>query len=110
MGSWGADDPARSRRPTGHCAPERIFAMVARARGGGAADAGGSRDRLRPLQPPGQGLPHGYHQRVQMKPHVILHMASRIDGRIVPQHWLKDLAAAVSEIYERGDQNSEAMH
>jgi hypothetical protein len=39
-----------------------------------------------------------------MKPHVILHMALRIDGRIVPQRWPKDLAGALSKIYERVDQ------
>jgi riboflavin biosynthesis pyrimidine reductase len=36
-----------------------------------------------------------------MKPRVILHMASGIDGRIVPKHWPKDIAASVSAIYDR---------
>ena len=39
-------------------APERVLAVVAGARGGDPADARGARDRLRPLQPAGQGLPH----------------------------------------------------
>jgi riboflavin biosynthesis pyrimidine reductase len=40
-----------------------------------------------------------------MKPHVILHMASSIDGRIVPKRWPKELAAALSDIYERVHQD-----
>ncbi len=43
--------------------PERIFVVVARTRGGGPAGARGTRDRLRPLQPSGQGLSHRRHQR-----------------------------------------------
>ena len=58
-----ADDPPRPRRPAGHRAPERILAVVAGARSGGAADARGARHRLRPLQPAGQGLPHGQDRR-----------------------------------------------
>ena len=34
-----------------------------RTRSGGAADARGARDRLRPLQPPGEGVPHGEDRR-----------------------------------------------
>lgn len=40
-----------------------------------------------------------------MKPHVILHMASSIDGRIVPKHWPKGVAASLSDIYERVHQD-----
>lgn len=36
-----------------------------------------------------------------MKPHVILHMGSSINGRIVPTHWPKDLTKDFSAIYER---------
>ena len=52
-----ADDPPRPRRPAGHRAPERVLALVAGAGGRDPADAGGARDRLRPLQPARQGLP-----------------------------------------------------
>ena len=52
------DDPPRARGPAGHGGAERVLAVVARARGGGAADARGARHRLRSLQPAGQGLPH----------------------------------------------------
>ena len=38
-----ADDPPGTRRPAGHRPPERILAVVADARGGGAADARGAR-------------------------------------------------------------------
>ncbi len=58
-----ADDPSRARGPAGHGGPERVFPVVAGARGGGAADARGARDRLRALQPSGQGLPHRCDQR-----------------------------------------------
>ena len=61
--SWSADDPSRPRRPAGHCGPERILALVEKARRGSAADARGTRDRLRSLQPSGQGLPHGKDRR-----------------------------------------------
>ena len=61
--SGRADHPPRPRRPAGHGAPERVFAVVARAREGGAADPGGARHRLRPLQPAGQGLPHRQDRR-----------------------------------------------
>lgn len=36
-----------------------------------------------------------------MKPHVILHMASSIDGRIVSDHWPEGASDAVNEVYER---------
>jgi riboflavin biosynthesis pyrimidine reductase len=36
-----------------------------------------------------------------MKPQVILHMGSSIDGRIVSTHWPKELEAELSEFYER---------
>ncbi|HEV2572230.1 MAG TPA: RibD family protein [Beijerinckiaceae bacterium] len=36
-----------------------------------------------------------------MKPHVILHMGSSIDGRIVPEHWPHDLTDDLTEVYER---------
>ncbi|MDE1992488.1 MAG: dihydrofolate reductase family protein [Rhizobiaceae bacterium] len=36
-----------------------------------------------------------------MKPHVILHMGSSIDGRIVPRHWPEDMTAELSGLYER---------
>ena len=39
-------------------AAERVLALVARAGGGDPADARGARDRLRPVQPARQGLPH----------------------------------------------------
>ena len=61
--SSGADDPSRPRGAAGHGRPERVLPVVATPRGGGAADARGTRDRLRPLQPAGQGLPHGQDRR-----------------------------------------------
>lgn len=36
-----------------------------------------------------------------MKPRVILHMGSSIDGRIVPTYWPKGLVSGFSEAYER---------
>jgi riboflavin biosynthesis pyrimidine reductase len=36
-----------------------------------------------------------------MKPHIILHMGSSIDGRIVPAHWPKAAMAGLTDIYER---------
>jgi riboflavin biosynthesis pyrimidine reductase len=35
-----------------------------------------------------------------MKPHVICHMGSSIEGRIVPKHWPEALSAKMGEIYE----------
>ena len=61
--SRGADDPPRPRGAAGHGRPERVLPVVATPRGGGAAGARGARDRLRPLQPAGQGLPHGQDRR-----------------------------------------------
>ena len=55
----GADDPPGPRGPAGRRGPERILAVDEGPRGGGAADARRTRNRLRPLQPAGQGLPHG---------------------------------------------------
>ena len=52
-----ADDPPRARGPAGDRAAERVLAVVARARGGDPADARGARDRVRAVQPAGQGLP-----------------------------------------------------
>ena len=52
-----ADDPPRACRAAGHRAAERVFAVVARAGGRDPADAGGARDRVRPVQPARQGLP-----------------------------------------------------
>ena len=56
--SRSADDPPRARRPAGHGRPERILAVVETPGSRSAADAGGTRHRLRSLQPAGQGLPH----------------------------------------------------
>ena len=58
-----ADHPPRPRRAAGHGAPERVLALVARARGGDPADARGARDRLRPVQPARQRLPHRQDRR-----------------------------------------------
>ena len=52
-----ADDPARPRRPAGHGAAERIFAVVAQAGSRSAAAARGTRHRPCAVQPAGQGLP-----------------------------------------------------
>jgi riboflavin biosynthesis pyrimidine reductase len=38
---------------------------------------------------------------IVMKPRVILHMGSSIDGRIVPTHWPKEMVSGFSEAYER---------
>ena len=53
-----ADHPPRARRAAGDGAAERVLALVARAGGRDPADARGARDRLRPVQPARQGLPH----------------------------------------------------
>ncbi len=58
-----ADDSARPRSSAGHGSPERILAVVERGRSGSAADMRGTRDRLRAVQPPGQGLSHGKDRR-----------------------------------------------
>lgn len=36
-----------------------------------------------------------------MKPYIVLHMGSSIDGRIVPKHWPKQQTALLTEAYER---------
>ena len=56
LGSRRADDPPRSRRPAGRGAPERVLPLVARAGTRDAADARGTRHRVRAVQPPRQGL------------------------------------------------------
>ena len=61
--SRSANDPSRPRRPAGHCAPERILAVDENPREGSDTDPRGTRDRLRSLQPSGQGLPHGQDRR-----------------------------------------------
>ncbi|MDH7795094.1 MULTISPECIES: RibD family protein [unclassified Beijerinckia] len=43
-----------------------------------------------------------------MKPHVILHMGSSLDGRIVPTHWPQDLTDRLTEVYERVHQALES--
>ena len=52
-------DPARARRAARGGAPERVLAVVARAREGDPADLRGARHRLRAVQPARQGLPDG---------------------------------------------------
>ena len=83
-GQGQAFRPLRSRRavdPPGECsargggAPERVFAVVARARGRGAADVRGAWHRVRAFQPPRQGLP----DRQDRREHVVR------QGRF-PQH------------------------
>ena len=58
LGGGRADDPARARGAAPDGAADGVLALVARARGRDPADARGARDRVRPLQPAGQGLPH----------------------------------------------------
>jgi len=53
------DDPCRARRVPGDRCPERILVVDPRPRGRGPADPGRTRDRLRAVQPAGQGIPHG---------------------------------------------------
>ncbi|MEK1895150.1 MAG: RibD family protein [Rhizobium sp.] len=36
-----------------------------------------------------------------MKPYVVMHMGSSIDGRIVPSQWPQEMTAALTAIYER---------
>ena len=55
----GGNDPPRARGPARHRGAERVLAVDERTRSGGVADARGARDRLRPLQPPREGIPHG---------------------------------------------------
>ncbi len=42
-----------------------------------------------------------------MKPYVIMHMGSSIDGRIVPSQWPEEMTAALTAIYERLHQQME---
>ena len=58
-----ADDPPGPRRPAGHRPPERILAVVETPRSGSAADARGTRHRLRAVQPAGQRVPHRQDRR-----------------------------------------------
>ena len=57
------DHPPRTRRAASHRAAERVFALVAGARGGGPPGAGGARNRLRAVQPARPGLSHRRHRR-----------------------------------------------
>ena len=63
VGGRRADHPPGPRRPAGGGPPERILPVVAGAGSGDPADPRGARHRLRPLQPPGQGLPHRQDRR-----------------------------------------------
>ena len=58
------DDPPGARGPAGDGRPERVLAVVAAPRGGGAGRVRGAGHRLRALQPARQGLPHRHHHRV----------------------------------------------
>ncbi len=58
-----ADHPPRPRRPARHRPSERVLALVERTRRGDPPDARRARNRLRSLQPAGQGLPHGQDRR-----------------------------------------------
>src|SRR6266446_6533387 len=53
------DHSSRARGPGRHRRPERVFALVPRAREGSAADARGAWNRLRSIQPSRKGLSHG---------------------------------------------------
>ena len=63
VGSRRADDPPRPCGAAGDGGAERIFAVVARAGDGDPADAGGTRHRLRAVQPARRGLPHRHDRR-----------------------------------------------
>jgi hypothetical protein len=54
--SYSTRSTHEATRKQGRCPPERVFAVVARAREGGLADARGTRDRLRPLSPLDKGF------------------------------------------------------
>ena len=56
VGGRRADDSSRARRPAGHRAAERVFAVVAGTGSRGAADARGAGHRVRALQSARQGL------------------------------------------------------
>ena len=59
----GADDPSRPRGSARDRTAERVLAVVERAREGNRSDPRRAGDRLRPVQPSGQGLPHGQDRR-----------------------------------------------
>ena len=59
----GADDSPRACGAAGHGRSERVLALVARARAGGAADVRGARNRLRAVQPARRGVPHRQDRR-----------------------------------------------
>ena len=61
--SGRANDPPRTRGAAGHRSAERIFAVDENSGEGSDPDAGRTRNRLRPVQPAGQGLPHGQDRR-----------------------------------------------
>src|ERR1700730_12997348 len=63
--SYSTRSTHEATRKQGRCPPERVFAVVARAGEEGLVDARGTRDRLRPLQPSGQGFPHRRHTHIQ---------------------------------------------
>ena len=56
LGGRGTDDPPRPRRPARGGGPERVFPLVPGAGDGDPADAGGTRGRLRAVQPLGAGF------------------------------------------------------
>ena len=45
------------------CTAERVFAVVARAGEGDSSNPGGTRYRIRPVQPAGEGIPYGSNLR-----------------------------------------------
>ena len=57
-------DPPRARRAAGHRDPERVLAVVAAPRGGGARRLRGARHRVRAVQPARQGLPDRHHRHL----------------------------------------------
>ncbi len=58
LGSRRGDDPARARGPAGDGGAKRILALASQAGGGSDPDAGGTRHRVRALQPAGQRFSH----------------------------------------------------
>ena len=58
------DDPPGARGPARDGRAERVLAVVAASRGGGAGRVRGAGHRLRAVQPARQGLPHRHHHRV----------------------------------------------
>ena len=59
----GVQTIRRAHRSACDCTPERVFALVERARSGGVTGARGTGDRICAIQPSWQGLPHGQDQR-----------------------------------------------